>query len=394
MSGNYGFEPTLDGLNNIDADNTTTSDIVCNTIQILNSGTSPTMIAGDNTTHIATTAFVTNAVAGAGAGYVLLTGNQTLTTGIKTFTNLPECSAVPTTANQLVNKTYVDSGLFVNLTTNQSVGGAKTFTSNIIAGSGTLQSPSGTDLLINTLGAGDDVTIQASSQKFITEGCDWIYSYAGEKFKIGYAVDTGYIKIKTAFDNFEFRDSAGASTMNFHDYAATGGYKTGDITIADTQNFNLIPAGTIITRAVSGSVSGYLLCNGASYSTASGSSNPYLQLYLTIGYTFGGSGALFKVPNYEGAFLRGQGSQTAGSPAITYTSAAVGVIQQDQVLSATYATSNGYHNLASGGTGKQCPSRTQITTDPIDTSSFLAQFARQGTENRPMNYCVYYFIKY
>lgn len=39
---------------------------------------------------------------------VLIAGNQTLTTGVKTFTNLPESIAVPTTNAQLVNKLYVD----------------------------------------------------------------------------------------------------------------------------------------------------------------------------------------------------------------------------------------------------------------------------------------------
>ena len=39
---------------------------------------------------------------------VLIDGSQLLLTGIKTFTNLPECSAVPTTNAQLVNKLYVD----------------------------------------------------------------------------------------------------------------------------------------------------------------------------------------------------------------------------------------------------------------------------------------------
>jgi len=41
-------------------------------------------------------------------GFVTIAGNQTLTTGVKTFTILPECSAVPTTNTQLVNKLYVD----------------------------------------------------------------------------------------------------------------------------------------------------------------------------------------------------------------------------------------------------------------------------------------------
>jgi hypothetical protein len=42
-------------------------------------------------------------------GYVTINGSQTIGTGTKTFTILPECSAVPTTNNQLVNKLYADS---------------------------------------------------------------------------------------------------------------------------------------------------------------------------------------------------------------------------------------------------------------------------------------------
>lgn len=86
MSTNYGFEPTLDGLNNIDSDSTTTTNIVCDTITINTSGTAPTMAPGDNSTNIANTAFVTNAVSGAGANYVTLTGTQTVS-GEKTFSN-------------------------------------------------------------------------------------------------------------------------------------------------------------------------------------------------------------------------------------------------------------------------------------------------------------------
>lgn len=86
MSTNYGFEPTLDGLNNIDADSSTTTNIICDTITVNTSSTVPTMTAGDNTTNIANTAFVTNAISGAGASYVTLTGTQTIS-GQKTFSN-------------------------------------------------------------------------------------------------------------------------------------------------------------------------------------------------------------------------------------------------------------------------------------------------------------------
>ena len=87
MSTNYGFEPTLDGLNNIDSDSTTTTNIVCDTITINTSGTAPTMTPGNNTTNIANTAFVTNAISSAGGSYVTLTGASQTISSEKTFSN-------------------------------------------------------------------------------------------------------------------------------------------------------------------------------------------------------------------------------------------------------------------------------------------------------------------
>jgi hypothetical protein len=83
MATNYGFEPTLDGLNNIDADSSTTTNIICDTIQINSSGTAPTVSALSNNTNIATTAWVTSHAIGS---YVTLAGTQTIT-GQKTFSN-------------------------------------------------------------------------------------------------------------------------------------------------------------------------------------------------------------------------------------------------------------------------------------------------------------------
>lgn len=67
------------------------------------------------------------------ANYVDLTSAQTITTGLKTFNTLPQSAVVPTTANQLVNKNYVD-GLgagYVNLTGAQTITGVKTFNANV-----------------------------------------------------------------------------------------------------------------------------------------------------------------------------------------------------------------------------------------------------------------------
>jgi len=84
MATNYGFEPTLDGLNNIDSDTSTSTNIICDTIQINSSGTAPTMPPADNSTNISTTAYVDAAVLAVGG--VSLSGNNVFT-GINTFNN-------------------------------------------------------------------------------------------------------------------------------------------------------------------------------------------------------------------------------------------------------------------------------------------------------------------
>jgi len=111
MSTNYGFEPTLDGLNNIDTDTTTATNIVCDTITVNTSSTVPTMTAGDSTLNIANTQFVTNAISTAGTNYVDLTSAQNIT-GAKSFnTNLPTSTQTVTSSSQLTTKTYVDSAI-------------------------------------------------------------------------------------------------------------------------------------------------------------------------------------------------------------------------------------------------------------------------------------------
>jgi hypothetical protein len=62
---------------------------------------------------------------------ITATDTQTINFGA----NVPTSSGTPTNGSDLVNKTYVDSsfhpiGSYVDLTTNQTVGGVKTFTSN------------------------------------------------------------------------------------------------------------------------------------------------------------------------------------------------------------------------------------------------------------------------
>ena len=84
MSSNYGFEPTLDGLNTIDSDSTTTTNIICDTIIINTSGTAPTVSALSNDSNIATTAWVNNHASGL---YVTLAGASQTISSEKIFSN-------------------------------------------------------------------------------------------------------------------------------------------------------------------------------------------------------------------------------------------------------------------------------------------------------------------
>jgi hypothetical protein len=164
---------------------------------------------------------------------------------------------------------------------------------------------------------------------------------------------------------------------------------TGTVEVSATANFTFIPVGTINTSVVSTVPSGFLYCNGQAVSRTT-----YARLFSAINTTFGaGNGSTtFNVPNFQGAFIRGAGNQTVGG--VTYTAAAIGTAQQDQVLQTTvYATNEGFRDCSAGT--RECVARRRITADPVDTDTgILPQFQRQGTENRPMNYAVYYYIKF
>src|SRR5262249_6492151 len=66
------------------------------------------------------------------------------------------------------------------------------------------------------------------------------------------------------------------------------------------------PAGAVIDFAGSAAPTGWLLCDGQGYSTTT-----YARLFGVIGYTFGGSGGTFNVPDARGRVSVGSG-QGAG----------------------------------------------------------------------------------
>lgn len=76
-------------------------------------------------------------------------------------------------------------------------------------------------------------------------------------------------------------------------------------------NFNPFPIGMVFPYAAAAAPDGYLLCDGGSYAAAD-----YPELFAIIGYSFGGSGSDFNVPDLVNRVPIGSGSD--------YSLAAVG----------------------------------------------------------------------
>jgi len=179
-------------------------------------------------------------------------------------------------------------------------------------------------------------------------------------------------------------------------YTTTAEFFSSVIIFNVTNTFNLIPTGTILTTVCDvNSVSGYLLCNGAIHSNSA-----YPKLRAILGTSYGGSTTLFNVPNYSGSFLRGFGSISLGGVSYASNVSTSGnrqQIDQNMTPNTPSVTNRGYRTCGTSGTSRQVISRAGIGSDPLDTNTGIAvnvSFPRQGTENRPYNHAVKYWIRY
>jgi microcystin-dependent protein len=76
---------------------------------------------------------------------------------------------------------------------------------------------------------------------------------------------------------------------------------------SDVNDLIMTPSGVISAFAGATAPTGYLLCDGSSVSTTT-----YNQLFAILGYTYGGSGATFALPNLKGRIPVGRDA-TIGS---------------------------------------------------------------------------------
>jgi microcystin-dependent protein len=125
-----------------------------------------------------------------------------------------------------------------------------------------------------------------------------------------------------------------------------------------------IPAGVISQYAGATAPAGYLLCQGQSVSTAE-----FAGLFDAIGYSYGGSGANFNVPNLENRVPVGKGTGTFASLNATGGAESV-TLSADQIPSHSHTASTnstGGHTH-SGTTGTVSTGHTHaITVNAVGT---------------------------
>jgi microcystin-dependent protein len=122
--------------------------------------------------------------------------------------------------------------------------------------------------------------------------------------------------------------------------AAVGTNTTQIATTAFVQAAGLV--GEIKMWGTASAPTGYLLCNGASVSTTT-----YADLFAVIGYTFGGSGASFTLPDYRGRMPIG----VSGSYALAATGGSADAVVVSHTHTATSVVSDPTHNHASPKNG-------------------------------------------
>ena len=160
---------------------------------------------------------------------------------------------------------------------------------------------------------------------------------------------------------------------------------------------SLNPTGSIIMSPLSNiqtsSGNKYFLCHGQNVSRTT-----YSTLFTAIGTTFGvGDGSTtYTLPNYQGLFFRGMGSQTINGT--TYTGVAVNNAQQDAVQNHEHLPQTGSYlkttnsSSSTGGYGSQFPA-TKPDTSNFANTGLMTSGRNDTNETRPVNVGMYYYIK-
>ena len=170
----------------------------------------------------------------------------------------------------------------------------------------------------------------------------------------------------------------------------------GAVTQASTSNM-LVPAGAVMAFAMNSAPTGWLACNGQAVDRSGPSGYPTLFAAIGTTYGVGNNSTTFNLPNLQGIFVRGSGSQTVGGVSYSRTHATTqndalqnisGTVGQfdaafgTTVATGAFTTTQVTRTTGGGGSGKY------LTAD-FDAS----RVARADVETRPVNIAMLYCIK-
>jgi microcystin-dependent protein len=158
---------------------------------------------------------------------------------------------------------------------------------------------------------------------------------------------------------------------------------TNRVTVVETQT---VPTGSLFPFAGASSPTGYALCDGASVST----SGTYAGLFAVIGYTYGGSGASFNLPDLRSRVSVGKSASgtfvtlgsTGGAETHTLTAA--------QMPAHTHKF--GYRGGTSDQTNSAYVTGRSITHDPANQFSDTSSAGSGAAHNNLQPYIVTNYI--
>lgn len=228
---------------------------------------------------------------------------------------------------------------------------------------------------------GSQITLQTS------------HNDAGAIYKYEPAADESHTRIELSDNPLSGVDKLdiGADSGSWSSAVSIGA--DGNVTWRDDSPWSLMPVGGIIMWPTNAAPSGFLECAGQFLITSS-----YPNLFAVIGYTYGGSGGSFRMPDLRGEFVRGwDHGRTADPDRLTRTDRGdgtagdnVGTKQQDEFESHTHTANTGsgagaHDYIFPDGDGN--PTFAQALNAPAISNT-------GGNETRPRNVYMMYIIKY
>jgi microcystin-dependent protein len=170
----------------------------------------------------------------------------------------------------------------------------------------------------------------------------------------------------------------------------------GQLDQLDAAIYSNPPSGSILAYAgavASGAPTGYLFCDGSSISTST-----YSRLFSVIGYTYGGSGASFSLPNTQGIFIRGAGTQTVTPNTYTATLAQKLI---DRFASHTHTTNasgqanfNSFTGTSPSNDAGNGDNEVNGVYSYTNSHTHTINATGTGTETFPANIALNYIIRF